>query len=295
MAIELKNVSKSFGGVHALSDVSLSFGGGKIYGLLGPNGAGKTTLLNIITNRLYADCGEGTIDGESAPGRDRALGKVYMMAEQNLFPDSMKVKGALKITADFIPSFDLELAMELAEKFGLPMNKKVKALSTGYSSILRLVLALSAGTPYVIFDEPVLGLDAQHRDMFYRLLMEHCGGGGQTVILSTHLIQEAAPLIEHAVIIKGGKILRDASAEELTGAAHTVTGPAGLVDGYIAGRQVLNTTAIGGLKTACVEGEPDARVPAGLEVSAMGLQDYFISLMNEEDAKGTSCPSSNSG
>lgn len=285
MAIELKNVSKSFGGVHALSDVSLSFGGGKIYGLLGPNGAGKTTLLNIITNRLYADCGEVTIDGESAPGRDRALGKVYMMAEQNLFPDSMKVKGALKITADFIPSFDLELAMELAEKFGLPMNKKVKALSTGYSSIIRLVLALSAGTPYVIFDEPVLGLDAQHRDMFYRLLMEHCGGGGQTVILSTHLIQEAAPLIEHAVIIKGGKILRDASAEELTGAAHTVTGPAGLVDGYIAGRQVLNTTAIGGLKTACVEGEPDARVPAGLEVSAMGLQDYFISLMNEEDAK----------
>ena len=285
MAIELKNVSKSFGGVHALSDVSLSFGGGKIYGLLGPNGAGKTTLLNIITNRLYADCGEVLIDGEAAPGRDRALGKVYMMAEQNLFPESMKVKGALKITADFIPSFDLELAMELAQKFGLPMNKKVKALSTGYSSILRLVLALSANTPYVIFDEPVLGLDAQHRDMFYRLLMEHCGGGGQTVILSTHLIQEAAPLIEHAVIIKGGKILRDASAEELTGAAHTVSGPAGLVDGYIAGRQVLNTTAIGGLKTACVEGEPDARVPAGLEVSAMGLQDYFISLMNEEDAK----------
>lgn len=285
MAIELKNVSKSFGGVHALSDVSLSFGGGKIYGLLGPNGAGKTTLLNIITNRLYADSGEVLIDGESAPGRDRALGKVYMMAEQNLFPDSMKVKGALKITADFIPSFDLELAMELAQKFGLPMNKKVKALSTGYSSILRLVLALSANTPYVIFDEPVLGLDAQHRDMFYRLLMEHCGGGGQTVILSTHLIQEAAPLIEHAVIIKGGKILRDASAEELTGAAHTVSGPAGLVDGYIAGRQVLNTTAIGGLKTACVEGEPDARVHAGLEVSAMGLQDYFISLMNEEDAK----------
>lgn len=285
MAIELKHVSKSFGGVHALSDVSLSFGGGKIYGLLGSNGAGKTTMLNIITNRLYADSGEVLIDGESAPGRDKALSKVYMMAEQNLFPESMKVKAALKITADFLPSFDLELAMELAKKFGLPMNKKVKALSTGYSSIIRIILALSAGTPYVIFDEPVLGLDAQHRDMFYRLLMEHCGGGEQTVIISTHLIQEAAPLIEHAVIIKDGKILRNAPAEELKGAAHTVTGPAGQVDGYIAGRRVLNTTSIGGLKTASVEGEPDARVPAGLEVSPMGLQDYFISLMNEEGAK----------
>lgn len=285
MAIELKNVSKSFGGVKALSDVSVSFGGGKIYGLLGSNGAGKTTMLNIITNRLYADSGEVLIDGERAPGRDRALGKVYMMAEQNLFPDSMKVKAAISVTADFIPGFDTELALELAKKFGLPLNKKVKALSTGYASILRIVLALSAGTPYVIFDEPVLGLDAQHRDMFYRLLMEHCGGGEQTVIISTHLIQEAAPLIEHAVIIKDGEIIRNAPAEELKGAAHTVTGPAGLVDGYTAGRRVLSATSIGGLKTACVEGEPDARVPAGLEVSPMGLQDYFISLMNEEGAK----------
>ena len=285
MAIELKNVSKSFGGVKALSDVSVSFGGGKIYGLLGSNGAGKTTMLNIITNRLYADSGEVLIDGERAPGRDRALGKVYMMAEQNLFPDSMKVKAAISVTADFIPGFDTELALELAKKFGLPLNKKVKALSTGYASILRIVLALSAGTPYVIFDEPVLGLDAQHRDMFYRLLMEHCGGGEQTVIISTHLIQEAAPLIEHAVIIKDGEIIRNAPAEELKGAAHTVTSPAGLVDGYTAGRRVLSATSIGGLKTACVEGEPDARVPAGLEVSPMGLQDYFISLMNEEGAK----------
>ena len=138
-------------------------------------------------------------------------------------------------------------------------------------------------------------MDAQHRDMFYRLLMEHCGGGEQTVIISTHLIQEAAPLIEHAVIIKDGEIIRNAPAEELKGAAHTVTGPAGLVDGYTAGRRVLSATSIGGLKTACVEGEPDGRIPAGLEVSPMGLQDYFISLMNEEGAKGTSCLFSSTG
>ena len=285
MSIELKNVTKTYGGVRALDSVSVTFSEGGVYGLLGPNGAGKTTMLNIITNRIYADGGEVLIDGESAPGNDRALGKVYMMAEQNLFPDSMKVKAAISVTADFIPGFDTELALELAKKFGLPLNKKVKALSTGYASILRIVLALSAGTPYVIFDEPVLGLDAQHRNMFYRLLMEHCGGGEQTVIISTHLIQEAAPLIEHAVIIKDGEIIRNAPAEELKGAAHTVTGPAGLVDGYTAGRRVLSATSIGGLKTACVEGEPEGRIPAGLEVSPMGLQDYFISLMNEEGAK----------
>ena len=282
MAIELKNVSKSFGGVKALSDVSVSFGGGKIYGLLGSNGAGKTTMLNIITNRLYADSGEVLIDGESAPGNDRALGKVYMMAEANLFPDSMKVDGALKLTKSYYPTFDMDYAMSVAEKFALPTKKKVKALSTGYASIFRLTLALSVNCPYVIFDEPVLGLDAQHRDLFYRLLMEKCAEGEQTVILSTHLIQEAAKLIGHAVIIKNGRILRDADADELSGAAYQVSGPAAAVDNYLRGRHVLSVNSLGGLKTACVEGAPDG-APEGLEISGMDLQDYFIGLMNEQE------------
>ena len=109
----------------------------------------------------------------------------------------------------------------------------------------------------------MLGLDAQHRDLFYRLLMEKCAEGEQTAILSTHLIQEAANLISHAVIIKKGRIIRDAPVEELNGAAYTVSGPAALVDAYIAGRKLLSVNAIGGLKTASVEGEPDRTPPPG--------------------------------
>ena len=111
MSIELKNVTKTYGGVRALDSVSVRFSEGKVYGLLGANGAGKTTMLNIITNRIYADSGEVLIDGESAPGNDRALGKVYMMAEANLFPDSMRVEPALRLTASFYPGFDMDYAM----------------------------------------------------------------------------------------------------------------------------------------------------------------------------------------
>ncbi|HIQ85946.1 MAG TPA: ABC transporter ATP-binding protein [Candidatus Scatomorpha gallistercoris] len=282
MAIELKGVTKRYGTTTALDNVSVKFGGGIVYGLLGANGAGKTTMMNIITNRIWADEGEITIDGESAPGNDRALGKVYMMAEANLFPDSMKVDGALKLTKSYYPTFDMDYAMSVAEKFALPTKKKVKALSTGYASIFRLTLALSVNCPYVIFDEPVLGLDAQHRDLFYRLLMEKCAEGEQTVILSTHLIQEAAKLIGHAVIIKNGRILRDADADELSGAAYQVSGPAAAVDNYLRGRHVLSVNSLGGLKTACVEGAPDG-APEGLEISGMDLQDYFIGLMNEQE------------
>lgn len=282
MAIELRGVTKRYGATTALDNVSVKFGGGIVYGLLGANGAGKTTMMNLITNRIWADEGEITIDGESAPGNDRALGKVYMMAEANLFPDSMKVDGALKLTRSFYPTFDMDYAMSVAEKFALPTKKKVKALSTGYASIFRLTLALSVNCPYVIFDEPVLGLDAQHRDLFYRLLMEKCAEGEQTVILSTHLIQEAAKLIGHAVIIKNGRILRDADADELSGAAYQVSGPAAAVDNYLRGRHVLSVNSLGGLKTACVEGAPDG-APEGLEISGMDLQDYFIGLMNEQE------------
>lgn len=282
MAIELRGVTKRYGATTALDNVSVKFGGGIVYGLLGANGAGKTTMMNLITNRIWADEGEITIDGESAPGNDRALGKVYMMAEAYLFPDSMKVDGALKLTKSYYPTFDMDYAMSVAEKFALPTKKKVKALSTGYASIFRLTLALSVNCPYVIFDEPVLGLDAQHRDLFYRLLMEKCAEGEQTVILSTHLIQEAAKLIGHAVIIKNGRILRDADADELSGAAYQVSGPAAAVDNYLRGRHVLSVNSLGGLKTACVEGAPDG-APEGLEISGMDLQDYFIGLMNEQE------------
>ena len=283
MAIELKGVTKRYGATTALDNVSVSFGGGAVYGLLGSNGAGKTTMMNIITNRIWPDAGEVTIDGVSAPGCDAALGKVYMMAEANLFPDSMKVEGALKLTKSFYPTFDMDYAMSVAQKFALPTKKKVKALSTGYASIFRLTLALAVNTPYVIFDEPVLGLDAQHRDLFYRLLMEKCADGEQTVILSTHLIQEAASLISHAVIIKNGRIIRDADTDELAGAAYQVSGPAAAVDKYISGRHVLTVNNLGGLRTACVEGAPESEAAEGLEFAGMDLQDYFIGLMNETE------------
>lgn len=143
MSIEITGVSKSFGPVAALKDVSLSIAEGKIYGLLGRNGAGKSTLLNIITNRLFADSGTVLIDGEPAAENDRALGKVYLMSEKHLYPEGMKVANVLKWSRHFYPDFDMDFALTLAEKFGLNLNKKVKALSTGYSSILKIIVSLS--------------------------------------------------------------------------------------------------------------------------------------------------------
>lgn len=282
MAIEVMNVSKRFGDVRALDDVTVTFEDGRIYGLLGNNGAGKSTLMNVIGGRLYPDAGTVLVDGVPAADSDAVLGQLFLMSEAMLFPNEMKVRKAFDLAGQFYPGFDREGANRMAEQFGLDSKKKIRGLSTGYRSIFKLVLALNVHTPYLLLDEPVLGLDAQHRDIFYKLLMEHYAEEPFTLILSTHLIAEAAGLIEHAVIIRQGRILKDAPAEELTAGAFTVSGPAGAVDAYLFGRTVLNQTTLGGLKSATVDGDPGI-VPEGLEISGVNLQDYFIGLMEKED------------
>lgn len=280
--IEIRNVSKAFGQVQALQDVSFDLESPGIYGLLGNNGAGKTTLLNILTNRLYPTTGEARLDGAPMFDNNAALSQIFMLGEKNLYPEDMRVRRALAVTGLFYPSFDRERALALAGRFGLNLRSKITALSTGYRSIFRIVLALCVNTPYLFLDEPVLGLDARHRDLFYKLLIEQYAERPCCVVLSTHLIQEAAPLIERAVILKEGRVLCNAPAEALLAGAHTVSGPAAAVDAYLASRRALSVSSLGGLKTAYVDGPRPEAAPEGLETGPADLQGYFIALMEEE-------------
>lgn len=284
MAIEFHGVGKRFGQTQALRDVTLRFGENKICGLLGNNGAGKSTLLNILTGRLYPDTGTVLVDGMPADS-DAALGRLFLVGEKNLFPDTMKVCRALDAAERFYPDFDRAYAENLAKQFGLNLKQKITDLSTGYGSIFRLILGLSVNTPYLLLDEPVLGLDAQHRDLFYKLLLRKYANDPCTIVISTHLIAEVADIIEHTVIIRDGRILKDAPTEDLTADVYVVSGPAAALDGYLTGKSILTESAVGGLKTACVQGTAERFLPAGLELGRVNLQDYFISLMNEEDRK----------
>lgn len=278
--IEIKNVNKRYGNVQALNDVSLRFEENKIYGLLGRNGAGKTTLLNIITGRIFADRGNVTIDGAHVLENDAALRKMYLAGENMLYPENMRLKDAFKWTKEFYSGFDAEYAFKISEQFELDTNKRVKTLSTGYASIFKLVIALSVNTPYILFDEPVLGLDANNRDLFYKLLIEKYSENPCTVIISTHLIEEVSAVIDDIVIIKNGSIIKNESREELLSKGYTVSGTAKKVDAYIAGRNVIGTDSLGGLKTAYILGETDPQIPDGIEITKLDLQKLFIQLTN---------------
>lgn len=280
--IEVRNITKTFGQVKALDNVTLTLAQEKIYGLLGRNGAGKSTLLNILTNRIFPDLGEVLVDGLPARENDAAQQKMYMMSEKSYYPDSMRVADAFKCTEALYGGFSREYAAELCDAFGLNPRKKVKELSTGYGSIFKLVTALSVPVPYVLLDEPVLGLDANHRELLYRVILETYTQNPRTIVLSTHLIEEISGLIEEVIIIKKGQIIRHQPTEDLLAMGYTVSGPAPQVDAYVQGRESLGEDALGGLKTAYILGRPDGgELPETLQISKMDLQKLFIRLTNE--------------
>ncbi len=278
-AIEIKQVSKGYKDVTALDDVTLSFEYGKIYGFLGRNGAGKSTLINIMANRIFADQGEISIDDLPAHENMEVHEKLFCMSETDLYDGSLKVKDLFKWTGRFYDSFDLQKAYEIAEKFNLNTNKKYKALSKGYQSIFKLTIALALKVPYVVFDEPVLGLDANHRELFYDLLLQDYEENQRTIIIATHLIEEVANIIEEVVLIDQGKILLQETAEDLMERGYCVSGVTEQVDGYCEGKNVIGCDELGNLKLAYVLGERE-ELPQGspLQLSNMNLQKLFVKL-----------------
>lgn len=280
-AIEIKNITKNFGPVCALDHVSMTFEGNKIYGLLGRNGAGKSTLLNVITNRIYPADGTIKINGQPNLDNDTALGQIYLMSEKTYYPETMKIQDAFKWSKNFYPAFDMDYALELSKKFKLNIKKKVKTLSTGYGSIFKLIIALSVNTPFVFFDEPVLGLDANHRELFYQLLLQKYIEHPFTAIISTHLIEEVSNIVEDVIIIKEGKIIANTSREELLSQGYTVSGRAEAVNAYIQGKNVIGSDRLGGLLTAYILDKPNtASLPDDLEITGLDLQKLFIQMTN---------------
>lgn len=279
--IEVRNLTKNYGKTTALNNVSVTFKENCIYGLLGRNGAGKSTLLNIISGRTFADSGEVLIDGVNASGNDSALGKTHLMSEQLLYNPSLKVRDMFRTASFYYPDFDMEYAVKLCSEYELDTNRKLSKLSTGYRTIAKAINALSCGAPIVFFDEPVLGLDANHRDLFYKHVVNRYSEHPATFVISTHLIEETAGIIERAVVIQKGELLLDNDVEEVRSMGYSVSGKAADVDSFAKGRELMGEDVLGGLKTVYIKGQlNEAELPEGLTAEPMNLQNIFIHLTN---------------
>ena len=210
--LELKQVSKSYYKVdNALNCVSLTIGQGEIVGLFGENGAGKTTLIKSILGLLRFK-GEITLDG--APIDRKNIGRLSFATSEHSFFPNLTARDHRDFYQQQFDTFSDKRFSGLMEFFALPWDKALRSFSTGQKNQFEVILALSQGADYIFMDEPFAGNDVFNREDFYKVLLGILEPH-ETVLLSTHLIEEVSAFISRAVLIRKGEIIGDVSAIDL--------------------------------------------------------------------------------
>lgn len=209
--IELKNVTKYYAGKRALKDVSLTLPQGEIVGLFGENGAGKTTLMKAILGFIPYR-GEITLDG--VPITPANIARLSFATSEHSFFPNLTAQGHREFFAEHFSRFSDKRFKGLMEFFELPMHKALRGFSTGQKNQFEVILALSQGADYILMDEPFAGNDVFNREDFYKVLLGILEPN-ETVLLSTHLIEEVSGFIGRAILIRQGTIVGDVTAAEL--------------------------------------------------------------------------------
>ena len=283
-----KGIVKKYGKKEVLHGVDLKLESGKIYGLIGRNGAGKTTLLSILTSQNPATSGEVTFDGQPVWENPEVLRHLCFSRELSPLTgsnaNSMKVKEYLRIAATFFPYWDKEMEKRLVEEFELDVKKKISKLSKGMLSMVTIVVALASKAEFTFLDEPVAGLDVVARERFYELLLEEFTETGRTFVVSTHIIEEAAEVLEEVIIVDHGKILLKENTQDLLDRSFHISGHEDEVDRAIERMEVHHEEHLGRSKGVTVLLKPGQKITEGYDVSIqkLSLQKVFVALCGEE-------------
>ncbi len=278
--VEASGLTKRFGAVEAVTDATFAVAEHSLCGLLGRNGSGKTTLMHLLTGQEFASSGHATLFGESPVENAAVLGRTCFIKETQTYPDAFRAKHVLRAASWIFPDWDAALADELVAEFNVPLGRRMKRLSRGQRSAVGVVVGIASRAELTIFDEPYAGLDAVARHLFYDRLLADYGVHPRTILMSTHLIDEVADLLDHVIVIDDGRIVIDASADDLRGSATTLAGRREVVQRFAEGREVLTWDSLGGLATVTVTGLSDADKAAaqveGLDVVPVSLQQLIV-------------------
>lgn len=284
-----EKLTKAYGANTVLKDLDLTLESGKIYGLIGRNGAGKTTLLSIMTNQNPATSGRVMLDGENIWENRRALDRLCFSRELNISAESglsgYSVKTYLKTAAAYFTHWDQAMADRLVGLYQLNLKTKLGKLSKGMLSMVTIIVAMASKAEFTFLDEPVAGLDVVAREQFYKLLLEEYTETGRTFVVSTHIIEEAADVLEEVIILDKGRILREQNTQELVDSARYVTGLAEQVDGATDGLECHHPEIMGRSKGVTVLLREGEGLKPGYDVTVqpVNLQKIFIALCGEEE------------
>lgn len=215
-AIEISNLTKTYGKNRGVSGISLEVKKGDIFGFLGPNGAGKSTTIRSMLGMLKFQ--EGTIkilQMDAVKQQKEILRKVGYMPSEAMFYPSMKAKDVIRFAAKARNLDCTQEADRICQILEVNVDKRIEELSLGNRKKVSIVCAMQHKPELLILDEPTSGLDPLMQEAFFKLILEY-NSQGTTCFLSSHVLSEVKKYCKNAAIIKEGKIIRVDSVENLS-------------------------------------------------------------------------------
>ena len=210
--IEVKNVNKKYGRKQVLKDISFTAEKGEITCLIGINGVGKTTIMKAIMSLTPIKSGEILMDGEKIT--KESFEKITFIPDTLTMLPQMKINEAFAFMADFYKSWNPQRAEELLQFFKLDPNERIANLSKGNTAKVNMLLGLSLDVDYLLMDEPFSGIDIFSREQIAEVFTSHLIEE-RGVIITTHEISDIEHLIDKAVLMDDGAVLREFSVEEV--------------------------------------------------------------------------------
>ena len=210
--LEFKNITKKYGKKTALDDVTLSIPRGSIVGLLGPNGSGKTTLLKLATGLLQPTKGEVFACGFKPGAVSKDL--VAYQSDKVYLNDWMNVEDLMKMLGDFYTNFNKDKALDMLKSLNIDPKDKLKEMSKGTKEKVQLITTMCRDVELYLLDEPIGGVDPAARDYILNTIISNYQENA-TVIISTHLIADVEPVLNHILFLKEGRIVRQGDVDEV--------------------------------------------------------------------------------
>ena len=277
--LDLQNVTKNFGSVKALDDLTMSVPKGAVYGLVGPNGAGKSTAIRCLLGVYRPDSGSITLDGAPVYENPEAKARMGSVPDDIFYFPSATLEDMRRYYQGIYPKFDLEMYKKLFEAFELPKNVPLRRFSKGMQKQAAFHLTLCTRPEVLILDEPVDGLDPVMRRQVWSLILSEVAKEETTVLISSHNLRELEDICDHVGIMDKGKMLLQRSLADMQGATHKLQ----IVGEIPEGLEVLHEGRSGRLTTLVVRGaardiEARARESGSVyfDVLPLSLEEIFI-------------------
>ena len=214
--IEIKNLTKKFGELTVLENLSLTVEKGSIYGLVGYNGAGKTTLLKTICGIYIPDEGEVKIGGADTFKDAKARQKLFFVPDDIYFEAYSTMNKMANFYAGYYPGFDFEMLDKLCSVFSLDKNAKLNSFSKGMQRQAEMILGMSTNPEYLLLDESFDGLDPAKRNVMNSMIIDYTAQKEACVIISSHNLHEVTDICDHVALMDGKSIALDCNVDEIS-------------------------------------------------------------------------------